>query len=34
MSQISEDVGLWQEVDGAPQLRPEGRQFIEEAFGG
>lgn len=33
MSQISEDVGLWHEIDGAPSLTTEGRQFIEEAFG-
>ena len=33
MSQISEDVGLWQDGAGTPELTPEGRRFIEEAFG-
>jgi hypothetical protein len=32
MSQISEDVGLWQDVDGTPELTSQGRQFIEKAF--
>jgi hypothetical protein len=33
MSQISEDVGLWQQVGASPQLTPHGRQFIERTFG-
>jgi hypothetical protein len=33
MSQISEDVGLWQQVEGLPQLTAQGRQLIEQAFG-
>jgi hypothetical protein len=32
MSQISEDVGLWQQIDGSPQLTTEGHQLIEQAF--
>jgi hypothetical protein len=32
MSHISEDVGLWQEINGSPRLTPQGVQFIERAF--
>jgi hypothetical protein len=32
MSQISEDVGLWEDVGGTPELTSEGRAFIERAF--
>jgi hypothetical protein len=31
MSQLSEDVGLWQDVSGTPELTSEGRDFIEQA---
>jgi hypothetical protein len=32
MSQISEDVGLWQDIDGTPELTSLGREFIEQAY--
>jgi hypothetical protein len=32
MSQISEDVGLWQSVGGNPEPTTVGRDFIEQAF--
>lgn len=32
MTQISEDVGLWQSIGGAPALTSYGRQFTEQAF--
>jgi len=32
MSQISEDVGLWHNAAGTPELMSQGRDFIEQAF--
>jgi hypothetical protein len=32
MAHISEDVGLWQSVDGVPELTSYGRHFTEQAF--
>lgn len=32
MAEISEDVGFWQSIMGVPELTPEGRRFIEQAF--
>ena len=32
MAHISEDVGLWQSVDGVPELTSCGRDFTERAF--
>jgi hypothetical protein len=32
MAQISEDVGLWQSIDGVPELTSYGRHFTEQAF--
>jgi hypothetical protein len=32
MALISEDVGLWQNVGGVPELTSYGRQFTEQAF--
>jgi hypothetical protein len=32
MVQISEDVGFWQSIEGIPELTPDGRRFIQQAF--
>jgi hypothetical protein len=32
MAQISDDVGLWQQIDGSPTLTSEGRLFLEQTF--
>jgi hypothetical protein len=32
MAHISEDVGLWQSIDGVPELTSCGRDFTEQAF--
>jgi hypothetical protein len=32
MAQISEDVGLWQSIDGIPELTSYGHHFTEQAF--
>ena len=32
MAQISEDVGLWQSIDGVPELTTYGHQLTEQAF--
>jgi hypothetical protein len=34
MAQVSEDVGLWRDVGGTPELTQHGRDFIERTFAG